>query len=144
MSKKLTKFFAFTYSQFKHICKVSPKTDTFCGLCKKTKIVMWNVLFLAPFFLHTPDNTSICHAMTLWACSTWRCTCEFFVSFFWHFKTCQICVSKYMKHMLTGAKTLLPCISAYYMVRSNYWIKIRKFLHLMKEIALFFWNYLAF
>jgi hypothetical protein len=37
VKKKSTKFFAFTYSQSKSVCKFLPKTDTFCGLCKKDK-----------------------------------------------------------------------------------------------------------
>jgi hypothetical protein len=62
VKKKLTKIFACTCSQSKRVCKVLPKTDMFCGLCKKTKIVMWNALFLAPnfIFLHMPHDTSIC------------------------------------------------------------------------------------
>jgi hypothetical protein len=37
--KKMSNNSAFIYSQPKRVCKVSPKTDTFCGLCKKSFVV---------------------------------------------------------------------------------------------------------
>jgi hypothetical protein len=74
--KKLTTNFTFTYSQSKRICKVSPKTNMFCSLCKKDK----SCHVIAPifFFLHT----SIFRATTLWGCSMWLCTCKFLISIF--------------------------------------------------------------
>jgi hypothetical protein len=43
-------FFAFTYPKSKRVCKVLLKIDIFHGICKKTKIVISNALFLAPNF----------------------------------------------------------------------------------------------
>jgi hypothetical protein len=39
LPEKMTNNFALIHSQPKHVCKVSPKTDMFCGLCKKSFMV---------------------------------------------------------------------------------------------------------
>jgi hypothetical protein len=57
MSKKLTKSFAFKYSQSKRVYKFRRKALHYVVyvkrhvVCKKIKIIMWNVLFLAPNFM---------------------------------------------------------------------------------------------
>jgi hypothetical protein len=54
---------------------------------KKEKIYLVISLFLTPNCLFTrATQKSICHETTLWACSTWRCTCQFFASIFLTFQ----------------------------------------------------------
>jgi hypothetical protein len=48
---KKTKNIAFTYSQFKRVCKVLLKTDTFYGLYKKEKNCYVKCLIIAPNFI---------------------------------------------------------------------------------------------
>jgi hypothetical protein len=49
--KKLTKVFTFTYSQTKRVCKVPPKTDTVCGLCKQDNCHVKYLIFSTKFYL---------------------------------------------------------------------------------------------
>jgi hypothetical protein len=85
MSKKLAKNFAFTYPQYKCVCKDSPKTDTFYDLCKKDKNYHVKCLIFSTKVCLFTHDTSIYRETTLWACSMWRCTCRFFVSIFLSF-----------------------------------------------------------
>jgi hypothetical protein len=111
-------FFAFTYPKSKRVCKVLPKIDIFHGICKKTKIVISNALFLAPNFdfFYTPRDTSICCCeTTLWACNTGRSMCKFLVSVFLTFwNIYQIIISKQWEHMLPGAKTPYPLLFIFF------------------------------
>jgi hypothetical protein len=49
--KKLTKFFTYTYSQTKRVCKVPPKTDTVCGLWKQDNCHVKYLIFSTKFYL---------------------------------------------------------------------------------------------
>jgi hypothetical protein len=98
-----------TFVQFRQ------KSISFVVYVKKTKncnvkCLIFNIKFC--FFTHATWYL-ICRATTLWACSTRRCTCKLFVLIFWHFKICQICISKYWKHMLPRVKTSLPYLLCY-------------------------------
>jgi hypothetical protein len=87
--------------------KFRRKPIRFMVYVKKIKTIMWNALFLESKFIFFTHATwhSICRATTLWAYSTWRFTCNFFIKYFGIY---QICISKHTEHMLPGAKTSLP------------------------------------
>jgi hypothetical protein len=105
--KNLTTNFALTYSQSKRICKVSPKTNTFCSLCKKDKSCHWNALFLHQIFSFYTRRFFVQRLCGHVACEDVRA--NFLFQFSWHFKICQICISKYREHMLQEPKHHSHC-----------------------------------
>jgi hypothetical protein len=83
----------------KYMCirQVLRKSNISYGLCKKRENLSCEKPYLYHrilSFLHALDDKSIFHEITLWVCSTWRRTCEFFVPIFFTFQNMRRCISK--------------------------------------------------
>jgi hypothetical protein len=83
-----------TSSQHMYIYQVSRKTDNLCGILKREKTCEKPYFSTEFCLVHMPHYESIFHKTILWARNTWRCVCEFFVSFFLYFKMCLRYISK--------------------------------------------------
>jgi hypothetical protein len=87
--------------------KFRRKQIRFVVYVRKTKVVMWNALFLHQIFSFYTRRFFVQRLCGHEAYEDVRA--NFLFQFFWHFKICQICISKYREHMLQEPKHHSHC-----------------------------------